>query len=77
VFGFILAHRLRAFEPLRQEMHQGRVDIVDAISQPQKFWIGRGHVALDIWPLTRRPALVLSEGASAAKFPNATEKLRK
>jgi hypothetical protein len=29
-------------------MNQSRIDIVDAVSQPQKFWIGRGHITLFI-----------------------------
>ena len=44
VLGFIFPHCLGAFEPFRQQVHQRCIDIVDAVSQPQKLWIGRGHV---------------------------------
>jgi hypothetical protein len=46
MLGFEFANRLGAFEALRQQINQGGIDIVDAISQPQKFWIGRGHAVL-------------------------------
>jgi hypothetical protein len=37
--GLELAHRLGAFEALRQQMNKRRIDIVDAVSQSQKFWL--------------------------------------
>jgi len=78
VLGLVLAHRLGAFESLRQQMHQGGIDIVDAVSQPQKFWIGRGHLTLFIqWAAMAACRLVLSEGTAPAKFPDAPEKLHR
>ncbi len=38
----ILAHRLGAFETLRQQMDQRGVDIVDAVAQAQQFGMGHG-----------------------------------
>jgi hypothetical protein len=73
VLGLIFSDRLRTFEALRQQMHQGGVDIVDAVSQPQKFWIGSGHIIPFIGRLCGLP-LLLSEGVRLAKFPAATEK---
>jgi len=46
MLGLIFSDRLGAFEAFCQQVDQRRVDIVDAVSQPQKFWIGRGHVTL-------------------------------
>jgi hypothetical protein len=39
----VLTHRLGAFEPLRQQMDERRIDIVDACAQALKFRIGGGH----------------------------------
>src|ERR1700761_9581639 len=50
MLGLIFAHRLGAFEALGQQVHQSRINIVDAVSQSQKFWIGPGHVALFVGP---------------------------
>ena len=35
VLGLVDANRLRAFEPLRQQMDQRRIDIVNAVPEPQ------------------------------------------
>jgi hypothetical protein len=36
----VFAHRLGALEPFGQEMDQGCIDIVDAVSQAQQFRVG-------------------------------------
>jgi hypothetical protein len=76
MLGFIFPDRLGAFEPFRQQMHQRRIDIVDAVSQPQKFWIGRGHI-IPLFALAASAArrLVLSEGVAPAKFPRRAGKI--
>jgi hypothetical protein len=50
-------------------MNQSSIDIVDAISQPQKFRMGHGLPFAQICSISRRNMFKRKPGAMPAKFP--------
>src|SRR5215470_20116403 len=59
------ADGLGALEPLREEVNERGIDIVDAVAKALQFWVD-GHAPHALWPVCPSSLLQVSRAAATA-----------